>query len=105
MPSRETGIVACLPFFEGLPRTRTGTIQRDTMKYFAMFTDNGNLAVENLVNDAIAKRQSWNEVQARLSKLSQKKVDGIKRYAEATDTDVEDHVYAELVRAKNEWDI
>ena len=75
------------------------------MKYFAMFTDNGNLAVENLVNDAIAKRQSWNEVVGRLRKLSKKKVDGIKRYTEATDTDVEDHVHAELVRAKNEWDI
>ena len=75
------------------------------MKYFAMFTDNGNLAVENLVNDAIAKRQSWAEVQNRLWKLSQKKVDGIKRYAEATDTAVEDCVYDELVRAKEQWDV
>ena len=75
------------------------------MKHFGMFTDNGNLAVENLVNDAIAKRQSWYEVQDRLLKLSRKKVDGIKRYAEATDTVVEDHVYDELVSAKEQWNL
>ncbi len=75
------------------------------MKYFAMFTDEGNQAVEELVNDAITKRQSWGEVENRLMELSRKKVNGNKPFAEAMDTAVEDCVHYELVRAKDEWDI
>lgn len=58
--------------------------------YFAMFSDEGNLAVQEIVNVAMANRLTWPETYNLLVNLAQK---DYKNFGEATDTAVREMVY------------
>jgi hypothetical protein len=59
--------------------------------YFAMYTREGDVAVQAVVNIAKFARLTWPETYALLERLSQEE-----KYAEATDTAVRECVYAYL---------
>jgi hypothetical protein len=59
--------------------------------YFAMYTPEGDVAVQAVVNVAKAGRLTWPETYALLVRLSQEE-----KYAEATDTAVRECVYDAL---------
>jgi hypothetical protein len=59
--------------------------------YFEMYTPEGDIAVQALVNVAKAGRLTWPETYALLEKLSQDA-----KYGEATDTAVRECVYSAL---------
>lgn len=61
------------------------------MKSYAMFSDAGNSAVAKIVEAAETAELCWTTVDAMLTTLSKDM-----RYAEATDTEVRECVYAEL---------
>ena len=61
------------------------------MKSYAMFSDAGNSAVAKIVEAAETAELSWTTVEAMLYALAKDEC-----YAEATDTEVRECVYAEL---------
>jgi hypothetical protein len=58
------------------------------MKYYGMFTDAGNEAIDGLVTTAKALDLQWKEVYFALQVLARKP-----EFAEATDTMVREYVY------------
>jgi hypothetical protein len=59
--------------------------------YFAMYTPEGDIAIQALVNVARAAKLTWPETYALLEELSQNA-----KYGEATDTAVRECVYDAL---------
>ena len=58
--------------------------------YYGMFSDEGNLAVHGLVNNAINQKLSWAETYQNLRDLADSNPDS---FGEATDTMVREMVY------------
>ena len=63
------------------------------MNDFGMFTDLGNRAVKNIIDNAIERKQSWKEVMDALIDLGENELNGNKRFEEATDTVVRENVF------------
>lgn len=61
------------------------------MRYYGMFTEAGNAAIESLVDDAQRLGLEWPQVYFALQVLSRKP-----QFAEATDTAVREAVYDAL---------
>ena len=71
-----------------------------TQKYFGMFSDEGNEAVQQIVERGLRENLPWLEVYQDLVRLADSDRD---RFGEATDTMVRDIVYEALGRFKENF--
>ena len=65
------------------------------VKYYGMFSDEGNKAVQDIVQRGLLENRAWLEVYQDLVKLAESNRD---RFGEALDTVVRDIVYEALGR-------